>query len=100
LPLSREERTYFDHIARANLHLKQLDAPLLMLFAASVVRAMKKRRESDETFEKEVRAALALARSLRLTPQSTTEAKTAARRRAEADSISYYDRMNLDEEEH
>jgi hypothetical protein len=99
LPLTKEERLYFDHVARSHHHLKPIDVPVLMLFAASIVRAMKARRQDDETFEKEARAALALARSLRLTPQSTTEPKTAARRRAEAGSTSYYEVMRQEREE-
>src|SRR5215510_7996452 len=91
--LTKEERVFFDFIARRNHHLKPIDVPMLMLYAASIVRTMKARHEDSETFEKEARAVLALARSLRLTPQATTEPKTAARRRAEAGSISYYEVM-------
>ena len=94
--LTKDERLYFDFISRTNSHLKVSDIPMVMLLAASIVRAMKARRQSDETFEKELRAALAVARSLRVTVQSTYEAKTAARRRNEA-PLSYYERMALEE---
>src|SRR5215467_2575054 len=69
--LTKPEREYFDFIVRTNNHLKVSDTPMVMLLAASLVRAMKARRQGDETFEKELRAALAVARSLRLTVQST-----------------------------
>jgi hypothetical protein len=98
LPLTKEEKSYFDHVARNNRHLKPIDAPMVMLYAAAVVRAMKARRQDDEKFEKEARAALALARSLRLTPQSTMEPRTAARRRAEAAGTSYYEIMRQERE--
>jgi hypothetical protein len=89
--LSKDERVIFDHVARCHSHLKPIDAPILMLYAAAVVRAMKARRQDDGTFEKEARATLALGRSLRLTPQSTSQPITAGRRRAEASPRSYYD---------
>jgi len=92
LPLTKEERVFFDYVARTHHHLKPADVPMMMLLAASVVRAMKSRRQGNETFEKEVRAALAVARSLRVTVQATCEPKTAGRRRDEAPR-SYYDIM-------
>jgi len=95
LPLTKQEREYFDFIARTNNHLKVSDTPMVMLLAASIVRAMKARRQGDDTFEKELRAALACARSLRVTVQSTLEAKTAHRRRNEA-PMSYYDKMKIE----
>jgi hypothetical protein len=97
LPLTKQEREYFDFIARTNSHLKVSDTPMVMLLAASIVRAMKARarRQGDETFEKELRAALAVARSLRVTVQSTLEAKTAYRRRNEVPP-SYYDQMKTE----
>jgi hypothetical protein len=59
---------------------------MLTLFAASIVRAMKARhRQGDDVFEKEARAALAIGRALRVTPQATVEPRTAARRRLEYD---------------
>jgi hypothetical protein len=82
--LTKEERTYFDHVVRSNHHLKPIDVPMLMLYAAAIVRTMKARQRGDE-FEKEARAALAIARSLRLTPQSTVEPRRVGRLRAEAD---------------
>ena len=91
-PLTTDERLFFDHVARCNHHLRPIDVPNLMLYVAAVVRSLKARSRHDETFEKEARTALAIARSLRLTPQSTTEPKTAGRRRDEAPR-SYYDIM-------
>jgi len=95
LPLTKQEREYFDFIVRTNNHLKVSDTPMVMLLAASIVRAMKSRRQGDEVFEKEVRAALAIARSLRVTVQATYEAKTAHRRRSEP-VMSFYDRMKIE----
>jgi hypothetical protein len=97
LPLSKPERAFFDFVARTNNHLKVSDSPMVMLLAVSIVRAMKARSKGGETFEKELRAALAVARSLRVTVQATMHPITAGRRRAES-GLSYYDRMNLEEE--
>jgi len=97
LPLTKPERTFFDFIVRNSNHLVLSDTPNVMLLACAVVRAMKARNKNDGTFEKELRAALAVARSLRLTPQSTMQGVSAFRKRGEP-GLSYYDRMNLEEE--
>jgi hypothetical protein len=68
-----------------------------MLLACAVVRAMKARNKDQGTFEKEARTALAISRSLRLTVQSVMHPITAGRRRGQP-GLSYYDRMNLEEE--
>jgi|SRR5215510_7663939 len=87
--LTEDEQLIFDHTAKTNPHLKPSDSPMLALYAASIVRAMKARRRDDETFEKESRCALAIGRSLRVTPQSTVEPRSAARARAEQPSGLY-----------
>jgi hypothetical protein len=97
-PLTKEEHTIFNHIVKEHNHLTQVDVPILQLFAASIVRAMKARREGNETFERESRAALALARSLRLTQQSARDPKTVARSR-HGGSRSYYESQRGQEQD-
>jgi hypothetical protein len=96
LPLTKDELAYFNFIVRNNTHLKPIDVPNVMLYACAIVRALKLRNKADAGFEKEARTALALARSLRLTPQSTMQGVTAARRRAEAAPVSYYEVMRAE----
>jgi hypothetical protein len=94
--LTRNERRVFDHTVRENGHLKRADIPMLELFAIACCRTAAAKHikgvKGTQAWEREARTALALGRSLRVTPQSTTEPKTAARRRAEQ-AASYYDRM-------
>jgi hypothetical protein len=94
-PLSKDERTIFDFIAKSNHHLKPIDTPLLMLYACAIVRSMAR----GDDFEKVARTAMVIARSLRLTPQSHTQGMTAARRRAMDGQVSYYEAQRGQEQD-
>jgi len=96
-PLSKDEKLYFDFVVRTNNHLRVCDTPMVMLFAVTMARAMQARREGCETYEKEVRAALAIARSLRLTVQAAQEPKTVGRKR-EAPLPSFYELMGAQDD--
>ena len=89
-PLTKGERRVFDHTARENAHLKRADIPMLELYATAYCRAVANKRKGAQAWEREARVMMALGTKLRLTPQATTEPRTAARRRAE--QASYYDR--------
>jgi len=90
--LTKNERRVFDHTVRENGHLKRADVPLLEIYSIAFCRAIAARKKNSQFWDREARALLAIATKLRITPQATTEAKTAARRRAEQPA-SYYDRM-------
>ena len=64
-------------------------------------RAVAAKRKGPQVWEREARVVMALGTKLRLTPQATTEPRTAARRRAEQ-AFSYerkpWDRVEDDDE--
>jgi len=97
-PLSKNERKVFDVTWREHRHLKPADVLMLEAFSISVRRVAVAKRKGAQQWERESRVMMAYGTKLRLTPQSTTEAKTAARRRAEQGE-SYYDRMSKEENE-
>lgn len=69
-------------LAAANRHLTVTDGPLLAVYVQAVTRTHRLGRGKDVGgWEKSARLAMALARSLRLTPQSTTDPQTIGRRR-------------------
>jgi hypothetical protein len=89
--LTKAERRVFDHTVRENGHLKHADAQMLEMYSISCCRVVAAKRKGPEVWEREARVMMAYATKLRITPQSTTEPRTAARRRAEQ-AASYFDR--------
>jgi hypothetical protein len=90
--LTAGERAIFNETAAQHPHLKPGDAMILAAFVQASVRSFKLAKRNDtKAWEQAVRAMLALARSLRLTPISGTRAETLGRKRDQ--SLSYYDRM-------
>jgi len=81
--LTKNERRAFDHTARQNPHLAPADIPMLELYSMAYCRAVAAKRKGPQVWEREARVVMALGTKLRLTPQATTEPRTAARRRAE-----------------
>ena len=80
--LTKAEAATFNELAAVNRHLTQTDAPLLAAFAQAVAKASKLAKAQDvQSWERACRVMLALARSLRLTPQSTTDPQAIGRRR-------------------
>jgi hypothetical protein len=95
--LTDAERDIFSETAAQHPHLKPGDAMILAAFAQASVRSFKLAKKHDTAaWEKSVRAMLALARSLRLTPQSHTRAEALGRK--DQPPLSYYDRMKHDED--
>jgi hypothetical protein len=71
--LTSAERTIFIELAAQNQHLTPTHAPLLALYAQGVLKTSQMSREADiNAWTKVGRMSLALARSLRLTVQSST----------------------------
>jgi hypothetical protein len=96
--LTSAERAIFTETAAQYPHLKPGDAMILAAFAQASVRSFALSKKNDTAaWERAVRAMLAIARSLRLTPQSHTRAEALGRKRDQATSTtSYYDRMRED----
>jgi hypothetical protein len=95
--LTANERAIFIETAAQHPHLKPGDAMVLAAFAQASARSFKlAKKEDTAAWEKSVRAMLALARSLRLTPISGTRAETLGRKR-DQQTTSYYDRMRHDD---
>ena len=87
----------FADLAAHNRHLTATDAPLLAGYVQAVGKMHRLAKKSDVAeWERAARVALALGRSLRLTPQSTTDPQSIGRRRKDAPQVSYYDRMKLE----
>ena len=91
--LTKVERSLFTELAADTPHLVQADAPLLASYAQAVLLSRKAGRDLGRIgeWERATRAMMALARSLRLTPQSRTDSKTVARRQPAGSS--YYEMM-------
>jgi hypothetical protein len=83
--LTKAEHRVFDHTVRENTHLKHADIPMLELYAMAYVRAAEAKKKAPQVWERECRVLIALSTKLRITQQATTDPKTAARRRAEAE---------------
>jgi hypothetical protein len=83
--LSKDERKTFDHAVAENGHLKRADAAMLAVYSIAHNRTVLAKRKSSELWDKEVRTLLAVARTLRLTVQSTQEPRSVARQRAQAE---------------
>jgi hypothetical protein len=83
--LTRNERRVFDYTARENGHLKLADIPMLELYAMAYCRAVANKHKGVQAWEREARVVMAFSTKLRLTPQATTEPRTVARLRAEAE---------------
>jgi hypothetical protein len=81
--LTKVERTAFTALVNAcdPRHFVEADLPLLVSFvqATLLARMLAKDASKISQWDKVVRAQMALARSLRLTPQSRTDPKTLAR---------------------
>jgi hypothetical protein len=91
--LTVSERAIFNETAAQHSHLKPGDTMILAAFAQASVRSFKLAKTSDtRAWEQSVRAMLALARSLRLTPISQTRAETLGRKRDQSPP-SYYETM-------
>lgn len=83
--LNAAERALFNETAAQHTHLKPGDATILAAFAQASARSFKLAKGNDtKAWETAVRAALALARALRLTPISATRAETLGRKRQDA----------------
>ena len=82
--LRADEKTLFLQLINAATphHFVETDKPLLISFcqATLLARGTANKPTKIATWEKAVRAQMALARSLRLTPQSRTDPKTLARK--------------------
>jgi hypothetical protein len=93
----------FVELASHATHLKPADAVMLASYAQSIVLCRKLGRDPNKAdlWQKMVRAQMALARSLRMTPQSRTDSRAAGRRQDDG-PISHYEEMrmvnNADEE--
>jgi hypothetical protein len=82
--LSTVERTLFTELANGNQHLTAPDAALLAGYVQALNKMQRLAKKSDiAAWEKATRVALALGRSLRLTPQSTVRPETVGRHRAD-----------------
>ena len=95
--LSKLERETFVELAAIASHLKPADVPTLASYAQCVVLCRKLGRNPDKAdlWQKMVRVQMALARSLRMTPQSRTDSRTAGRRQADG-PISHYEEMRIE----
>jgi hypothetical protein len=85
-PLSKGEQSVFDSLAACNEHLTPTDSCLLASYAQAVVKTLKLGKEKGAVadWERSARVMAMLARSLRLSPQSTCDPKTLARKKADA----------------
>ena len=80
--LTASERAIFNETAAQHPHLKPGDAMVLAAFVQASVRSFKLSKKDDtKGWEQATRAMLALARSLRLTPISSTRAEALGRKR-------------------
>src|SRR4051794_6690599 len=77
--LTKNERRVFDNTWREHKHLKPADVLLLEIYSIAFCRAIAARKKNSQFWDREARALLAIDTKLRITPQATTEAKTAAR---------------------
>jgi hypothetical protein len=82
--LTKSEAMLFHHLVTTNGHLRQADIPMLELLCVAYSVAKQRKGGGDE-WERANRVVLALARSLRLTCQSTVEGRKAGRLRVEAE---------------
>ena len=92
-----QERSLFAETVTHFPHLKTGDTPQLALYVQNVIGALKLSKKSDaasiKSCDTKARAALALARSLRLTQISQSHPETLARGRSNHSTSSYYDTM-------
>jgi len=71
--LRADEQTVFVELAAMNAHLTQTHAPLLALYAQGILKSSTLSRETDlKSWETCARVTVALGRSLRLTPRSSS----------------------------
>jgi len=101
--LTAAERAIFIETAIQHSHLKPGDAMVLAAFAQASVRSFKlAKKEDTAAWEKSVRAMLALARSLRLTPISSARPEALGRSRRDYSSGQepWHRREHYDEDEH
>ena len=105
--LRADERALFAALAAQNEHLKPTDASILALYSQAVMRTSKLARgDGISDWEKSARATLALARSLRLTAQSSTHPDTLSRQRRDqhrsvlAEKMRNYRAPDTDDDEH
>jgi hypothetical protein len=97
--LTASEKQIFIETAAAYPHLKNGDATILAAFAQASARSFRlAKKEDTAAWEKAVRTMLALARSLRLTPISTTRAEALGRKRDRDIQPSFYEEMEAHEE--
>ena len=97
--LTKAERSTFTELALTARHLGPSDAPLLASLVQAITLVRKTARDPSrfEAWEKATRVQAMLSRSLRLTPQARTDAKTVGRQ--QPPSLSYYDRMRVADDE-
>ena len=100
--LNAAEKALFNEVVRNNAHLLPGDALLIGAFVQALAKANKLAKKSDAasiaSWEKVSRVMIALATKLRLTQQAKTHHITAGRAAANASPVSYYDRMDQDDD--
>jgi hypothetical protein len=83
--LSQLERSIFNLTVTRNPHLRPADVVMVTTYARAAARVLKADKFTDDALlEKRTRTMVLLGRSLRLTPQSMTDPKTAGRSRRDA----------------
>jgi hypothetical protein len=95
-PLKSDEKKVFDLVVREHVHLKQIDAPLLMGYARAIAGLFK--ADTVEDFERLSRVSLSYATKLRISPQARVHPLSLARRQQQQ-PMSYYDRVAQEEPE-
>jgi hypothetical protein len=80
--LKSDERSMFMALAAQDRHLTRTDEPLLATYVQAIGKTSRLAQHKDVgPWERAARVLIALARSLRLTPQSTTDPQAIGRRR-------------------
>jgi hypothetical protein len=94
--LTATERVLFLETVRHHQHLGPGDSVMIAAYVAASVKfqRLSRGREDVRDWEKAGRMMLALARSLRLTQQSATDAKTLARARSKPDARAIMEEMD------
>jgi hypothetical protein len=94
--LTQPELNLFNLTVTQNVHLKPRDALLLTLYVQAAARLLRGSKDAAGDREKATRTVIALARSLRLTAHSLTDARTTARQHKNAHEPSPIDQFFAD----
>ena len=95
--LDKSERALFNEIVSTHGHLAAGDAPLIVAFVEARLKAAKLAKGKDvQSWERASRMALAIARSLRITPQAKVHPEAAGRKQPHG-QVSYYDTPHDDD---